>query len=121
MATCMRVEGRTRKGPKGHWQRVTCFVSFDDPRQHRQIVEDSFQYYLGLDLANIMRKHPDHFNALHNVGRAILLYYYFRENGRSFNDEHWDYLASNDVPSRPPDREVHGARLWIDIELSDEP
>ena len=115
METCMRIKGRTRRRRSDPWEPVTCFVAFENDRRHRQIVADSFKYHLELDLAYMERNHPDHFREPHNVARAILLYHYFRDHHRWFEDDQGDYLASRDLPTGPPDGEGDGARLWIEM------
>jgi hypothetical protein len=109
----IKIYGKTRRSLYEGWQKVVCFVSYSNPHDYRKIVEDSFQYHLSLDLDYIKQNHPDHFTEPHNVGRAILLYYYFRDRHQFFNDNHFEYIGPNALPSREPDEEGENYKLWV--------
>ncbi len=111
--TCIKMHGETRKSPKVDWRGVVCFVSYGDVAVHRKIIEDSFQYHLGLDLDYMKQNHPDHFWAPHNVSRAILLYHYFRDRHYFFKDGHWDYVGCKDLPDLEPNSQGKDFKLWV--------
>lgn len=113
-STCLKIEGKTRRSTDDPWETVTCFVSYTDARAHAQIVSDSFQYHLGLDIEYMKIHHRDHFTAPHNVGRAILLYHYFREHFRFFKDEHHEMVAMQHLPDRVPDASGDDFAIWIE-------
>jgi hypothetical protein len=115
MTTCIRIFGKERDTPKSEWREVVCHVSYGDHKSHRQIVEDSFEYHLGTDVGYLKKHHPDHFSAPHNVGRAILLYYYFRNRFLIFNDDRYQYIATGDLPDRPADSQDDTYSLWIEL------
>ncbi len=113
----LKIHGKTRRSLKDPWKDVTCFVVYSDPDCHREIVEDSFQYHLNLDLDDLKQHYPDHFSAPHNVCRAILLYHHFRERHQFFHDDHWEYIKPSALPNRAPDAEGTDYKLWIEGDI----
>ena len=111
----LKVQGETRKSTNEQWQKIVCFVAYADPAHYRKIVEDSFQYHLRLDLDYMKMNHPDHFSEPHNIGRAILLYHYFRDKHFFFKDHHWEYVNFEAMPKRKPDEEEEGYKLWVEF------
>ncbi|MDD5129827.1 MAG: hypothetical protein PHS66_02085 [Candidatus Omnitrophica bacterium] len=109
----LKVYGETRCSTKENWQKVICFVSYCCFSKHRQIVENSFQDYLKLDLDDMRENHSELFLEPHNIGRAILLYHYFRERHRFFKDNHWEYENPESIPIREPDTEGEDYKLWV--------
>lgn len=94
-------------------EEVVCYVQYSDCEIHRNIVEDSFKFHLGLDLDYMYKHYRDHFNEPHNVSRAILLYHYFRNEGLFFKDNHWESINPIDLPSKKPDSEGVDYKLWV--------
>jgi len=113
MEVYIKIYGETRRSTDEDWQKVVCIVSYSNPDDHRKIVEDSFQYHLRLDIDYIKQNHPDHFTEPHNIGRAILLYYYFRDRHQFFNDKRFEYIGPNTLPNRKPDKEGQNYKLWV--------
>ncbi len=109
----VKIYGKTRQSLKDNWQRVLCFVTYSDDSAHQKIVEDSFQYHLGLDLSYMKQNHPYHFTDPGNVGRAILLYHYFRERHQFFEDDRCEYIGPAALPKRDPDAADDNYRLWV--------
>lgn len=114
MDTCIKIFGAKRTSRHEDWKPAVCYVIYSDPNRHRKIVEDSFQYHLGLDLDYMKNHHPDHFTADHNVARAILLYHYFRERHEFFADKHWEFISSNKLPNRAANAEGDDYELWVE-------
>lgn len=113
--TCIRIFGKERETPRSEWKDVVCHVTYDDPKSHRQIVEDSFQYDLGLDLQDIKRDNLGHFSAPHNVGCAILRYHHFRKRFLFFEYSRCQYISIEDAPTRPADSQGDTYSLWVDL------
>jgi hypothetical protein len=120
LSVYIKMFGHTRASDKEPWRDVICYVTFTDATLHRSIVEDSFRYYLGLDLEYIERHHRDHFTEPHNVARAILLYHYFRDRHQFFRDQRFEYVGSQQVPQRPADAAGDGYELWVDSTAEEE-
>ena len=113
MDTCVKIYGEKRQTLNEDWQEVVCHVSYSGFDAHRKIVEDSFKYHLNLDLECMKENHSDHFTAPHNVGRAILLYHYFRDRHFFFNDNRWEIIPLKELSTCDPDEEGLNYKLWV--------
>lgn len=113
MDTCVKVYGEKRRFINEDWQKVVCYVSYRNHKDHRKIVEDSFRDHLRLDLEYMKQNYADHFIEPHNVGRAILLYHYFRDRHCFFNETKWETIPLRSLPVDEPDEMGLCYKLWV--------
>lgn len=108
---CIRMEGDASR--QDIVTPCTCYVAYRNESRFRDIVTNSFRYDLGIDVEVLKRRHPEHFAEPHNVGRAIALYHYFRQNGYRFADTRYKSIAPASLPSREPDSASDEYALWV--------
>ncbi|MCK4912648.1 MAG: hypothetical protein KAS05_02890 [Candidatus Omnitrophica bacterium] len=114
MNTYIKLIGKTKKSIEEPWKNIICFIGFSNAEVHRQIIEDSFQYHLNLNLEYMKKHHSEHFSLPHNVGRAIVLYNYFRERHQYFEDSQHKIIAKEQLPNRNPDVATKTFEFWIE-------
>ncbi len=95
-------------------QKCVCFVAYSNELDFQEIISDSFQYHLGLDIEYMKQNHRDHFFEPHNCARAIALYHYFRENFTRFNDSSFEIISNTKLPSREPDSKGENFSFWYE-------
>jgi hypothetical protein len=113
MGTCVKIYGKKREALDEDWQEVICHVSYSSFDTHRKVVEDSFRYHLNLDLEDMKENHSDHFTDPQNVGRAILLYHYFRNRHCFFEDNRCEIIPLKELPTCNPDDQGLDYKLWV--------
>lgn len=107
MDNYIKTSGLARGAVDEEWQKVECFVSYDEPDHHRKIVEDLFKFHLP-------QKYQWPFGEPHNIGRAILIYYYFSDKQQVFKDGRWEAIGPDELPGRKPDAEGQNYKLWVE-------
>lgn len=110
----VEITGKTRGIREKEWRDAVCYVRYAKASEHRKIVEDTFRDHDQLDLEYVKQHHPDHFDAPHNVARAILLYHWFRPHGSFFDYQHGEVISESTAPSHRPDAEDQSFALWVD-------
>lgn len=114
--SCVCLNGKAWR-VSGEERQCTCYVAYKSASQFRDIVTNSFQDYLGGDVKELKERHPENFTAPHNIGRAIVLYHYFRPDGYLFSESSWKCIASASLPSRSPDSVGEGYALWVEFPM----
>lgn len=113
---CLKGTASIRRSREDPWSEITCYVTFDDPHDHHDIVEDYFRYYLRLDIEFMRSKLPGHFRSAHNVARAIAVYHYFRKKFFYFDRDYWEYIDPDELPKREPDAEGETFSFWVSFD-----